>query len=507
MPGPRRSDSKLHQQADPPSGRIRPLWLYAALIGAVVVTYGRILSHDFVSWDDGLHVVENPHLNPVSLEGLLRLWKEPYFSLYAPLSYSLFAAEAWLAGLPQDEAKNAALSPAVFHAGSLLLHLACVVLVYRLLLLMMTEYSALSTQYSVPSVAHRPAACLGALLFALHPVQVESVAWISEQRGLLAALFSLLSLLAYLAFRAGCPDQHGASGWGYYVWATVAFVMALLAKPSSACLPLLAAGLDLFVLHRSWRVSVLALLPWLALAAGMVLITQSEQPVSALSFVPPLWARPLIAGDALLFYLTKLVWPLDLGILYRRSPEYVMSQPWFWAGGLAISLLAATLAWSRFRAGLLAAGWFVVVLSPVLGLAPFIHQRYSTVADRYAYLAMLGPAYLLAWWFTRGPSWSKTAACAVMLLLCAALSFRQAGHWRDSMHLSSSSAGGQSLQRHGACQPQPVSDAGRSTCRAASLGARLGAQSPLGPGALQPRRSAGAARGPARRRTVVSAGD
>jgi tetratricopeptide (TPR) repeat protein len=280
------------------------------------------------------------------------------------------------------------------------------------------------------------AACWGAMLFALHPLQVESVAWTSEQRGLLAAMFSLLSLLAYMTFRAGLPREHGASsGWAYYVWASVAFLMALLAKPSSASVPLLAAGLDLFVLHRSWRVSLAALLPWLALSVGMFLITRSEQPASALSFVPPLWARPLVAGDAMAFYLAKLVWPLDLGILYRRSPEYVLSQAWLLASGLAPLLLLAILAWSRFRAGLLAAAWFTTALLPVLGLMPFIHQRYSTVADRYMYLAMVGPAYLLAWWVTRSQSWWKRAACVVMLLLCGMLSFRQAGHWRDSAHL------------------------------------------------------------------------
>ncbi len=341
-------------------------------------------------------------------------------------------AEAWLGQLTPSESGKLLFSPAVFHAGSLLLHLACVVLVYRLLL-MMTEYSALSTQYSVPSVANRPA-CLGALLFALHPLQVESVAWVSEQRGLLSALFSLLCLMAWLKFGAGVPGA-ATKGIGYYFLASAACLMALLAKPSAVSLPLMAIVLDVFLLRRAWRVSVLALLPWAAMVAMIVFITRQEQSHLHLTFVAPLWARPLVAGDALQFYLNKLVWPRSLGILYQRSPEHAMAQVWFYWTWLVPAVVVALIAWSRHRAAFVAVGWFVAVLLPVLGLIPFAHQAYSTVADRYMYLAMAAPAYGLACWVAAGASRWKLAVCGAILLLCGVLSFQQAGHWRDSVTL------------------------------------------------------------------------
>jgi tetratricopeptide (TPR) repeat protein len=405
------------------------VWLYAILIVAVLATYGRIVRHDFVTWDDVGHITTNPLLDAVSWQNVGRFWREPFFAHYVPVSYTFYSAEAWLAQRSRDATGKAEFDPAVFHGGSLLLHLACVLLTYRLLTMLLGDA--------------RPA-CLGALFFALHPVQVESVAWVSEQRGLLAALFSLLSLISYLRFGAGVTRNNGSAeralaagatgGLGYYLAASAAFALAVLAKPSAVSVPLIAASLDWFLLRRSWRTSALLLTPWLAGAAAILLITKHQQPDKLLDFVPPLWARPLIAGDALLFYLGKVVWPAELGILYRRAPEYVMSQWWFYGGWLVPLALAIVVARRAGRVGLTVVAWFLAVLLPVLGLTPFAHQLFSTVADRYLYLAMVAPAWGIACWSSTGKAWRRIGLCA-LLLVYGLLSFRQAAHWRTAATL------------------------------------------------------------------------
>jgi tetratricopeptide (TPR) repeat protein len=414
-----------------PSLGIKRSSLYVVLVLAVLATYGRIVSHDFVAWDDDGHITDNPHLDPVSWQGLVRLWREPYFSHYVPVSYTMFAGEAWLAQSHRDEFGKLQFRPIVFHTVSLLLHLACTLLVFGLLARILD---------------HPLAACAGALLFALHPLQVESVAWISEQRGLLCGVFSLLAILSYLRFGAGIPRNRNelypwqrpaveaaTGGIGNYALATVACLLAILAKPSGAAVPLMAGAMDLFLLRRAWRVSLAALLPWLVMAWGMFLITSGEQPGEALYFLPPKWARPLIAADALQFYLTKLIWPAGLIIQYPRAPRLVLADSWVYLAWIVpAAVLLACYCGRKHGPWLAAAGWFLTGLAPVLGLVPFGYQWASTVADRYCYLAMASLALVLAWWIKSNPTPPRIALAAAALLVWGALSFQQAGHWRDS---------------------------------------------------------------------------
>ena len=413
------------------------IWPIAVLILAVLITYGRIVGHDFVSWDDGGHITENPHLDPISFQSLVRFWSEPYFAHYVPVSYTLFTAEAWLARCPPDEFGSPVFNPAVFHAGSVLLHMACTLLAYCLLM----------------AILHRPTpACLGAAFFALHPLQVESVAWVSEQRGLLSGVFTFLSLLAWLRFGRGIKPRTAAGevaefqapaiaaatgGWGWYALAFAACALAVLAKPSGVSTPLFAAVLDLFLLRRRLLVSLVALLPWLAMAAGMFAITKQQQPDAMLEFQSALWARPLIAGDALQFYLARIVWPWELMMQYPRSPQIVLADAWVYVAWIVPAfVLGLCYGFRRQGPWMLCAGWFLAALAPVLGLAPFAYQHYSTVADRYAYLALFAPALAIAWIVRHGQRGALSVAAAAIVLL-ALLSFQQAGTWQNNESLYS----------------------------------------------------------------------
>jgi tetratricopeptide (TPR) repeat protein len=459
------------------------------LVAAVLVVYVGVCGHQFLMYDDEPHLVNNPRLNPVTWRNVGRFWVEQsYWGLYIPLSYTFFAAEASLAGQPLD--------PGVFHLGNLLLHLTCVLLIFAILRRL---------------VRHDGAACAGALLFGLHPVQVESVAWISETRGLLSGMFSLLAIWQFDLWSAGIltcrrrlqspsepaedasatgvasynlPDVADASagevipqgtrigeGTGtshragvYYVLATVAFVLALLSKPAAVAVPLIAAVLAVGLSQRPLRRILLGLGPWLLVAAGWALLTKLQQPSGRMAFVAPLWARPLIAGDALGFYLYELVGPLWYvlrliwhglwlpwrgleplrdwvnpqlyGPDYGRTPAWVIQQWWFYfTWFLPAAVLAALACLRNRRQWLTAAGVFVAGLLPVLGLLPFDFQRISTVADRYLYLPLLGPALAMSWFLAHRWNRRTIAVTAAILCLLAGLSFVQASYWRDNQTL------------------------------------------------------------------------
>ena len=208
--------------------------------------------------------------------------------------------------------------------------------------------------------------------------------------------------------------------------------MALLSKPSAAALPLVAGVLAIGSFNVPWRQVIATLIPWLAIAGVMVVLTRGEQGNSYVTCAPGPIERLLVVGDALAFYLGKLVWPAWLGPDYGRSPAYVVEQAWRWLLWLVpIGVLAVLAALPGRRQWLAAAAVFVAALSPMLGLIPFAGQNASTVADRYVYLAMLGPALALAAWLAARSGWQYLAPVAVVLTVLAMLGFRQLAAWHD----------------------------------------------------------------------------
>ena len=414
----------------------RPWVLALGLFLMTGAVFHDILSFGFVRWDDDLHVYANPYLHPVSAAHFLHFWAVPYQNLYAPLSYTLYSFLALMAHrsvlIPITDGLWGDLDPRVFHAASLGLHSVNAVLVFTLLRrLLPNRGTALSDG----------AACAGALLFALHPLQVESVAWVAELRGLLAGLCSLCALHAWLTF-IETPEKRR-----YYALATLCFALALLSKPSAVALPLTAA------LLAGWlRVPLRTWLPWLAgwgaFGFAALAVTHTAQPVTV-DIVTPFWTRPLIAADALRFDLGKLFWPSHLGIDYGRSPQWLMAHGGGYISGVLIAALGTAIGTLRRRCPALAvsAGLFTAALLPTLGLTPFVFQVFSTVADRYLYMALLGPAFGLAWGLAYlGKEHAGKIAvprlrlasgcvCAGVLLLCAGRSSVQTMFWRSSIAL------------------------------------------------------------------------
>ena len=395
----------------------------AACVALVVLTaataalFAPTLTYPWLAWDDGINVARNPGLNPVTWDGLAGFWLRPYEQLYIPVSYSFFAAETVASRLLSGRSADQPLSPVLFHACSIALHAIAGLLVWRLL--------------GRIGLDDRAARLCAAALFLCHPLQVEAVAWISDQRGLLAAVFSLAALDVGLGTGGGAARQ---GSWRTAL-ALGCFGLATLSKPQAVSVPLLLFLLD----GRTWREPVsrtaLRALPW-ALAVVVVLaVTAVAQPADGVAARAPIWLRPIVAGDALFHYALSLVVPLRLAIDYGRIPDVVLADPWSYGraavGVAGLVAVAGAPGLDRWRLPLALA---IVPLLPVLGFLPFAFQGISTVADRYAYLAMVGPALAfgrLASRSARVGRWGLVVA-VTCLAACCVMTHRQVQTWSSS---------------------------------------------------------------------------
>lgn len=385
------------------------------VLAAALVVFSSVRGFPFLSWDDGENVALNALVRSTEDGVWSRIWSQAYAGLYVPLSYSAWRVLALVSGPPGADGLLAP-DAALFHGANLALHACNAWLVLRLLRRL---------------VAHEGAAVCGALLFALHPLQSESVAWVSELRGLLAATLGLVALERYL-WRADARTSAGRVANS--IVALCVFAAALLAKPSVVVFPLLALLLERFAFDRPWRRVLPGAALGGALALGAVGLAQSAQNEKLGALVP--WSqRPRIALDALSFYVRKLVWPFDLAPDYGRTPARVLQDgAGAWWLLIPLALAGAMFALRARRQVWLAAALFVAALLPVLGLVPFAFQKISTVGDRYAYVALIGPALALGLLARRRNS-IASLACGFALTICAVISWRQTQVWSDSRRL------------------------------------------------------------------------
>jgi len=428
-------------------------WIpHAAATLLVLVTlaiFWQVHGYEFVLWDDGLHVFENPYLQSLTFNNILAFWREPYAELYIPLTYTLWALTAAVSrGVTANPTGGAPLAPQFFHTLNLLVHLLSVVVVWRIVRLLLSRVipEAPRTALSPSLTRVEWAACGGALLFAVHPLQVEAVAWATGFKDVLCGFLSYVAVWQYLVYARGDVDAT-ASGkptrgkaprsLGHYWLATGVFVLALLAKPTAVVVPVVAWVLEVWGWPQTWRNRKSGLLAWLVLAVLWGLFTSRVQPPASGAFLPPLWARPLIAGDTVSFYLYKLGVPVWLGPDYGRSPEWLLAQSWWWLTGLVPWGLTGWLWYKRTWVPWLAAaaGVLVAGLLPVLGLVPFAFQAYSTVADRYMYIAMLGPALALAWGLAQVRRRWLAVGGVVVLGALGIGSMWQTRYWHDTVSL------------------------------------------------------------------------
>ena len=372
------------------SRRLRTLAMAALLLGAALLAYGPALRGGLL-WDDEGHVTK-PELR--SLAGLGRIWTHlGATQQYYPVLHTAFWIEHRLWG-------DATLG---YHLLNVLLHVCSACLVALILRRLWSEPLADGHERR----RYAGAEWVAAWIFALHPVMVESVAWIAEQKNTLSTVFYLLAVLAYLRF-----DERRR--WSWYALALGAFVLALGTKSVTATLP----GALLVVLwwrhgRLEWRRDVAPLVPWFAAGLAMGLLTSWVERrligAEGVEFNLHGVERGLLAGRVVWFYLGKLVWPSDMIFIYPRW-NVSAAAAWQYLAPAGVAVLLGALWWVRGRARgpLAAALFFGGTLFPALGFFNVYPFVYSYVADHFQYLASLGIIVLAAgaW----GWAWSNPPA-------------------------------------------------------------------------------------------------
>jgi len=313
------------------------------------------------------------------------------------------------------------------------------------------------------------AAATTGLLFGLHPLHVESVAWVSERKDLLCAVFFLLSILSYLKYSETeafiqtnesnplpCPPflKGGKGGlWKSYLLSLVFFILALLSKPMAVTLPLVLLILDWYPLRRinslkTFKTAFVEKLPFIALSiASSIATVLAQRAGGALETmeVTPLYTRMLVATKSLMAYLWKMVVPLDLNPFYPYPKEAsLFSLEYIASIVLVVGITAMCIAAAgKRRLWLSVWGYYVIMLLPVLGI---VQVGLQSMADRYMYLPSLGPFLLIGLAGARG--WElierqgKRRSAARILIVSSAVfvivllsyaTFKQIGIWRSSI--------------------------------------------------------------------------
>ena len=386
---------------------------FLALGLLVVVSYLPAMLWGGFVWDDNLCIKVDP-VREVS--GLQQIWFSPSAieaeNHYWPLVYTTF----WL------EHKLWGFDPTGYHIVNVLLHLVNTLLLWHLL-----------RRLAVPG------AWVVAAVFAVHPLHVESVAWIIERKDVLSGLFYLGAMLAWMRFVEQANPR-------WYVGSLVLYAAGLLSKSIVVTLPAVLLIWHWWKQGRVTSTDLLRLVPFFAVGLVIVLgdlsFYRSESPTS-LDY--SLIERALIASRALWFYAGKLLWPSELSVIYPRW-DIRVSDPLAW--GYLIAAVALVLALWHFRSRigrgpLAGALFFAITLSPILGFVDYGYMNYAFVADRFQYLAGIGVMAVVIGAAACGAGrlpdlWQKgvLGVTAVVIVVLGLLTWRQANIWKDEETLN-----------------------------------------------------------------------
>jgi len=379
--------------------------IYLFLILATLAVYSQTLHFDFVNFDDPDYVTNNSHVRQgITANGIEWALTSGEAANWFPVTRLSHMLDVQLFGL----------SAGLHHLSNVLFHIFATLLLFAFL--------------NRATGARWPSAFV-AFVFALHPLHVESVAWVSERKDVLSAFFWFLALWAYVRY----AERPGPSR---YLLVLLAFCLGLMSKPMIVTLPLVMLLLDVWPLRRrSWLLR--EKLPFFALSLGAAIATYAVQSSAgaAEALQIALGLRIENALVSYLLYIVKMFIPQGLAVFYPYPPNFPM-----WQVAIAAIALACVSAWVlwRFRTQpYLAVGWlwYLVTLVPVIGL---VQVGAQARADRYTYVPMVGLAIMLAWGaadVTRrwpGARLAIVALAAVACAACMALTWRQVEYWRNS---------------------------------------------------------------------------
>ncbi len=379
------------------------------VILAVVAAFGPSLMNGFTNWDDDRLITANPLIRSFSLPHLSAMFSYAFCGTYIPLTLLTFCAEYNFFGL----------NPLPYHLTNILLHALNALLAGILVWLLS---------------GRRRVALVAALLFAVHPLRVESVAWVTERKDVLFAAFYLAALIAYVLHLR----RRSTIG---YILSLVSFILSGLAKGAALTLPIVLVLLD-YIHHRPLRGrAVIEKIPFVAIAAAFGLAAVLSQQ-TLLSHAIPLVPRLFLIAWVPVFYLFKTLVPLGLSPLYPYPVGFPARLPWsFIISPLGVVLLTVAVVWSRRKTNepLFAALFFLVTLLPVGQIITVGGPEIA--ANRYTYLPLLGVFYLMAEGFDalarrwRRGSGLLSVTGLVIIGMLALASNRRCAVWRDSFSL------------------------------------------------------------------------
>ncbi len=391
--------------------------IIVVLVAGVLAAYWQTSSFEFTVYDDDEYVYANPLVkNGFTVNGVIGAFTREQAANYHPLTWWSHMLDVELFGLDAG----------AHHLVNVAIHAVNTALVFVLWLL----YGRMAW----------PAAFV-ALLFGLHPLHVESVAWVAERKDLLCGFFGILAMMVY-----SDGVVRGNRRWRWL--ALLLFVFSLLAKPMLVTMPVLLLLLDYWPLARrddSGRFPLAAMLreKWcfflFALLSAMVTLWAQGRGGAIQSLDDFSWAVRLAnVPVSYVFYLVKMLWPTGLAVIYPHPGSALAA--WQIIGSLVVlgSISAVVWRWRRRLPWLLTGwGWYLISLLPVIGI---VQVGYQAVADRYSYLPLIGPFVILVWSgreLAAAFSWRRGAwpAFVLLALVLGSLTWRQAAYWRDSFTL------------------------------------------------------------------------
>ena len=386
------------------------------IIAAACIVFLPSIEYQFTNWDDDIHVTNNPAIHQLSLESLARLFHPTAKYMYHPLTMATYSLD-WKSGEG---------SPWTFHATNILLHLLNIVLVFVFLRKVLPSDSA---------------ALFVTAVFALHPLQVESVAWISARKELLYTFFYLASLVIYFQWN----DKKKTS---LYILSLFFFACSLFSKPTAVTLPAVIFLVEFWSSKKLDLKAVYRVIPFLIGAIAFALFFIKSQNNNA---VPPLKyystvQQILLVAYQLVFYVWKSALPFSLSSCYAYPPLLNNMLPWaYYAAPLFLMLIIAALWLLKRKSTNLFPGliFYVVALSPVLQLVPF--NNASLVADRYLYIPIIGIAFFFFQFaefietrlsvYAPATKSTKAIPCGLFILSLFVISVGRIGVWSNSITL------------------------------------------------------------------------
>ncbi|MBK9150700.1 MAG: tetratricopeptide repeat protein [Saprospiraceae bacterium] len=390
-------------------------WMWGlAAMAITFLCFTTALHNDFVNWDDDRNFYENPLVTTINKENFWQNTKEIFQSQvignYNPLTIWTFAIEKLYFGLDQ---------PFYWHLNNVLLHLICVLLVFRIVMLLGVRWQG---------------AFVAALLFGIHPMRVESVAWVTERKDVLFGVFYLAALLQYVRYKIDAKSSR-------LIWLTIFFVLSLFSKIQAVSLPLSMMAVDYFM-DKKWSLnSVFNKIPYLALSLffgvyGMFKLRQ----FGSLTVVEDttnftIFQRLFVGSFSYLIYIVKFIFPFRMSPLYPY-PNYFPA--YFYPTMLMLPITLWVLYKSfvhQYKAVFFGISFFIV---NIIFLLQILGAGQGYLADRFTYIAYFGLFFIVAWYFDK--FWHEqpekrtilAGGTAVYLLIFAFMTFQQNKIWKDS---------------------------------------------------------------------------